>query len=120
MWCGGGEPVALTGRELGVLELLLRRHPAVVDRRSLALQVWDDDADAVSMKLVAEHAASNFAQLSLVVEHGDSAAPSRSAASLSASANGSEMMFARRDPSQSQREAAPEDSAEVEMQEEDL
>ena len=51
----GGEPVALTARELGVLELLVRRHPAVVGRRALALQVWDDEADALGSNTIDVH-----------------------------------------------------------------
>jgi DNA-binding response OmpR family regulator len=42
-----GETVMLTAIELGVLELLLRRSPAVVTRSIIAVQVWDDEADAV-------------------------------------------------------------------------
>jgi DNA-binding response OmpR family regulator len=37
-----GQRLALTPRELAMLELLIRRRPAVVTRESLALQVWED------------------------------------------------------------------------------
>ena len=36
--------LSLTPREFAMLELLLRRSPAVVSRESLASQVWEDDA----------------------------------------------------------------------------
>lgn len=59
----GGEPVALTGRELAILELLLRRHPSVVDRRHLAAHVWDDEADAVGSNTIDVHLARLRAKL---------------------------------------------------------
>ena len=59
----GGVPVTLTGRELGVLELLLRRQPRVVDRRSLALHVWDDEAEAVGSNTIDVHLARLRAKL---------------------------------------------------------
>ena len=59
----GGVPVALTSRELGVLELLLRRHPRVVDRRALALQVWDDEAEAIGSNTIDVHLARLRAKL---------------------------------------------------------
>jgi DNA-binding response OmpR family regulator len=43
---GDREP-QLTATELAILELLLRRSPAVVHRRAIAVHVWDDEADAV-------------------------------------------------------------------------
>ena len=42
-----GTPVDLTWTETGLLEILLRRSPSVVTRRSMALHVWDNEADAV-------------------------------------------------------------------------
>jgi len=51
----GGDELTLTGRELAILELLMRRYPAVVDRRSIALQVWDDEADAVGSNTIDVH-----------------------------------------------------------------
>ena len=59
----GNEPLPLTGRELAILELLLRRHPAVVDRRSIAVQVWDDEADAVGSNTIDVHLARLRAKL---------------------------------------------------------
>ena len=41
-----GRALALTPREFAMLELLLRRSPAVVSRESLASQVWEDDSVA--------------------------------------------------------------------------
>ena len=50
-----GSLVALTTTELSILELLLRRFPAVVTRRSIALQVWDDEADAIGSNTIDVH-----------------------------------------------------------------
>ncbi len=50
-----GEPLALTGRELAILEVLCRRQPAVVDRRSLALHAWEDEAEAVGSNTIDVH-----------------------------------------------------------------
>ncbi|HVX19941.1 MAG TPA: response regulator transcription factor [Acidimicrobiales bacterium] len=52
-----GDDLPLTGRELAILELLMRRHPAVVERRSIAVQVWDDEADAVGSNTIDVHLA---------------------------------------------------------------
>jgi DNA-binding response OmpR family regulator len=51
----GGEEVLLTATEMGLLELLLRRAPAVVTRREIAVQVWDDEADAVGSNTIDVH-----------------------------------------------------------------
>ena len=59
----GGVVIALTSRELGVLELLLRRHPRIVDRRALALQVWDDEAQAIGSNTIDVHMARLRAKL---------------------------------------------------------
>jgi DNA-binding response OmpR family regulator len=40
----GERPLPVTPREFAMLELLLRRHPSVVSRESLATQVWEDDS----------------------------------------------------------------------------
>ena len=48
---------ALTATELAILELLLRRSPAVVDRRTIAVQVWDQEADAVGSNTIEVHMA---------------------------------------------------------------
>jgi len=50
-----GEPVTLTTIETGLIELLLRRAPAVVTRRTMAVQVWDDEADAVGSNTIDVH-----------------------------------------------------------------
>lgn len=50
-----GSPVALTTTELAIMELLLRRSPAVVTRRSIAVQVWDDEADAIGSNTIDVH-----------------------------------------------------------------
>jgi DNA-binding response OmpR family regulator len=50
-----GEPLTLTAIETGLLELLLRRAPAVVNRRTIAVQVWDDEADAVGSNTIDVH-----------------------------------------------------------------
>ncbi len=51
----GAEPVPLTATETAIVELLLRRSPAVVSRRTIALQVWDDEADAVGSNTIDVH-----------------------------------------------------------------
>lgn len=53
---GDREP-ALTATELAILELLLRRSPAVVHRRAIALHVWDEEADAVGSNTIDVHMA---------------------------------------------------------------
>jgi two-component system alkaline phosphatase synthesis response regulator PhoP len=50
-----GEAVTLTAIETGLIELLLRRSPAVVTRRTIAVQVWDDEADAVGSNTIDVH-----------------------------------------------------------------
>jgi DNA-binding response OmpR family regulator len=50
-----GESISLTATELGILELLLRRAPSVVTRRSIALHVWDDEADAIGSNTIDVH-----------------------------------------------------------------
>lgn len=58
-----GELVALTATELSILELLLRRRPSVVDRRTLAANVWDDEVDAVGSNTIDVHMARLRAKL---------------------------------------------------------
>jgi len=50
-----GEPVQLTVIETGLLELLLRRAPAAVNRQTIAVQVWDDEADPVGSNTIDVH-----------------------------------------------------------------
>jgi DNA-binding response OmpR family regulator len=57
-------PLPLTTTELSILELLLRRAPAVVGRRSIAVQVWDQEADAVGSNTIDVHIARLRAKLS--------------------------------------------------------
>ena len=52
-----GHPVSLTVTEFSILELLLRRAPRVVDRRIIAQQVWDDEADALGSNTIDVHVA---------------------------------------------------------------
>jgi DNA-binding response OmpR family regulator len=47
----------LTATELALLEVLLQRSPAVVSRRSIALAVWDDEADALGSNTLDVHLA---------------------------------------------------------------
>ncbi|MHB1710557.1 MAG: response regulator transcription factor [Acidimicrobiales bacterium] len=48
-------PVLLTAIESCLVELLMRRSPAVVTRRVIAVQVWDDEADAVGSNTIDVH-----------------------------------------------------------------
>jgi DNA-binding response OmpR family regulator len=58
-----GEAVILTTTELGLLEPLLRRSPSVVTRRSIALQIWEDEAEAVGSNTIDVHVARLRAKL---------------------------------------------------------
>jgi len=53
----------LTATELAILEVLMRRSPAVVQRRSIALAVWDDEADALASNTIDVHLARLRAKL---------------------------------------------------------
>jgi DNA-binding response OmpR family regulator len=59
----GSEEPSLTAIELAVLELLMRRSPAVVHRRAIALHVWDSEADAVGSNTIDVHLARLRAKL---------------------------------------------------------
>ena len=59
----GGEEVALTPRELSILELLARRSPAVVARRSIAVQAWNEEWEAVGSNTIEVHIARLRAKL---------------------------------------------------------
>lgn len=50
-----GRLVLLTATEANLVELLLRRSPTVVTRRMIAMQVWDDEADAVGSNTIDVH-----------------------------------------------------------------
>jgi DNA-binding response OmpR family regulator len=49
------EHVVLTATELSLLELLLRRSPGIVTRRTMAVQVWDNESDAVGSNTIDVH-----------------------------------------------------------------
>ena len=53
----GSTRPALTATELALLEVLLQRSPAVVSRRTIALAVWDDEADALGSNTLDVHLA---------------------------------------------------------------
>ena len=53
----GADLPALTPTELGILEMLMRRSPAVAQRRSIALHVWDNEADALGSNTIDVHLA---------------------------------------------------------------
>ncbi|HUC24017.1 MAG TPA: response regulator transcription factor [Streptosporangiaceae bacterium] len=59
---GTHQPV-LTATEFGILELLVRKSPAVVPRRSIAVNVWDDEADAMGSNTIDVHLARLRAKL---------------------------------------------------------
>jgi DNA-binding response OmpR family regulator len=56
VWIGTQRP-ALTATERSILEMLMRRSPAVVDRRSIAQNVWENDADALGSNTIDVHMA---------------------------------------------------------------
>lgn len=51
----GDVTLNLTAIETGLLELLLRRSPAPVNRQTIALQVWPDEADPVGSNTIDVH-----------------------------------------------------------------
>jgi DNA-binding response OmpR family regulator len=53
----GSSHPRLTATELGLLEVLMQRSPAIVARRSLALAVWNDEADALGSNTLDVHLA---------------------------------------------------------------
>ena len=53
----GQQSPSLTAIELGILEMLMRRSPAVVDRRSIAQHVWDNESDAFGSNTIDVHLA---------------------------------------------------------------
>lgn len=59
----GGRPPALTGIEFGILEILIRRSPNVVDRRAIAQHVWDEEAHAFGSNTIDVHLARLRAKL---------------------------------------------------------
>jgi two-component system OmpR family response regulator len=57
----------LTGTELSILEILMRRSPAVVPRQSIALHVWAEEADALGSNTIDVHMARLRAKLALAL-----------------------------------------------------
>jgi two-component system OmpR family response regulator len=55
--CIGSLHPALTATELSILEILMRRTPQVVKRRSIALHVWAEEADALGSNTIDVHLA---------------------------------------------------------------
>jgi DNA-binding response OmpR family regulator len=53
---GSAQP-RLTATELALLEILLQRSPAIVSRRSIALAVWNEEADALGSNTLDVHLA---------------------------------------------------------------
>ncbi len=70
-----GEPVSLTATEYRILEVLLRRSPAVVDRKAIAEHAWADETDplgsnAIDVQLSRLRAKLRDAQVSIVTVRG--------------------------------------------------
>jgi DNA-binding response OmpR family regulator len=59
----GPQQPTLTATERGILEMLMRRSPAAVDRRSIALSVWENEADALGSNTIDVHMARLRAKL---------------------------------------------------------
>jgi DNA-binding response OmpR family regulator len=53
----GAKRPPLTTTELGILEMLMRRSPAVVQRRLIAQHVWEHEADAMGSNTIDVHLA---------------------------------------------------------------
>jgi len=58
-----GEALKLTGTELAILELLVRRSPAVVDRGAIAHHAWEDDTAPLGSNTIEVHVARLRAKL---------------------------------------------------------
>lgn len=52
-----GSLLPLTAREYQILEVLMRRSPAIVERTGLAVQVWSDETDAMGSNTIDVHIA---------------------------------------------------------------
>jgi len=59
----GTRPLSLTATELAILELLLRRSPASVERRAIAQHAWGEEADALGSNTIDVHIARLRAKL---------------------------------------------------------
>jgi len=67
-----GTPTALTSTESGLIEvLMMRRESAVVSRRATAVQVWDDEADAVGSNAIDVHVGRLWARVACGIAHLD-------------------------------------------------
>jgi two-component system OmpR family response regulator len=53
----GSVRLRLTATELALLEILMQRSPAIVSRRSIALAVWNEEADALGSNTLDVHLA---------------------------------------------------------------
>jgi DNA-binding response OmpR family regulator len=58
-----GASLELTPREFAIVELLIRKSPAVVQRQSIALQAWPEEVDAVGSNTIDVHIARLRAKL---------------------------------------------------------
>jgi DNA-binding response OmpR family regulator len=58
-----GASIELTPREFAIVELLVRKSPAVVHRQTIALQAWPEEADAVGSNTIDVHIARLRAKL---------------------------------------------------------
>jgi two-component system, OmpR family, response regulator len=58
-----GASIELTPREFAIVELLLRKSPAVVQRQTIALQAWPEEVDAVGSNTIDVHIARLRAKL---------------------------------------------------------
>ena len=47
-----GRPLSLTATEYHILELLMRRSPAVVDRKAIAEHAWEDETDPLGSNAI--------------------------------------------------------------------
>lgn len=59
----GVTPAELTPRELAIIELQIRKSPAVVQRRTIALSAWPEEDDAVGSNTIDVHIARLRAKL---------------------------------------------------------
>ena len=63
----GTRSLRLTRTEFAILEVLMRRSPAVVDRMSIALHAWRDESDAIGSNTIDVH----VGHLRKKLEHGE-------------------------------------------------
>lgn len=65
----GGKVSLFTNTELSILELLMRRSPSVVPRRSIVAHVWEDESDATGSNTIDVHMARLRAKLAPAQAH---------------------------------------------------